>query len=301
MAFGLYIHFPFCRHQSAYRDFNAVRYDPGLEKLFYEALTIETDLVAQAYRDYDNQIGTVYIGGGTPSLTNLELFRNWLEQVRQLFAAGERVEFSFEISPESCSRELLQALLEFGVNRPVFGVQSFDARLLKLLGRKHTVHQVHEAIYYANALGFENYGCDLLYGLPGQTAKKLSDDLDQMTDLDPPHVSFNQLRIEPGTKLAEMIDLGNTKKPDQDFVRKLYQAGSEHFTEHGYERYEDGLFAKPPHECRYDMNVSNGGYFVGLGPSARSLMNGKRYANVANLHEYLNVLKSGRRPIIENR
>ena len=244
MPFGLYLHFPFCRHKCAYCDFYKEHYDSSLEARFYEALRIETDLAAASLRERDIRVATLYIGGGTPSLTSMEPFRAWLDQVRRLFGWERPIEFSFEINPESCSLGLLQALYELGVTRPVFGVQSFDDKLLKLLSRKHELRQVHEAVYLASALGFESFGSDLLYAMPGQTGKMLSDDLDQLTDLEPPHISFYQLTVEEGTELDRMVQRGKVKLPDQDFAQALYSAGYEHFKERGYERYEVCSFAK---------------------------------------------------------
>jgi oxygen-independent coproporphyrinogen-3 oxidase len=317
MAFGLYLHFPFCRHKCAYCDFYKESHDHVLETRFYETLHIETELAAYALREHDHQIATIYIGGGTPSLSDLDMFQSWLVQVHRLFGCRDDVEFSFEINPESCSRELLQKLAELGVNRPVFGVQSFDRKLLTLLSRRHELRQVHEAIYLANALGYDNFGCDLLYGLPGQTGKMLSFDLDQMIDLAPPHISFYQLTIEPGTELDRQAEHGNLKMPDSDFAQALYQAGREHFKENGYERYEICSFAKlgaltvpgppqaephlPEHACRHNMNYWTGGDYLGLGPAAHSFMNGRRFSNVANLYEYMEALEKGRRPTIEDR
>ncbi len=244
MPLGLYLHFPFCRHKCAYCDFYKEHFDVSLEARFYDALRIETDLAAESLRDHDSRIATLYIGGGTPSLTSTERFRIWLEQVWKLFGRESRIEFSFEINPESCSRELLQSLLELGVNRPVFGIQSFDRKLLNLLSRRHELRQVHEAVYLANALGFDSFGCDLLYAMPGQTGKMLSSDLDQLTDLNPPHISFYQLTVEEGTELDRMVERGTVTLPDQDFAQALYSAGYEHFKDHGYERYEVCSFAK---------------------------------------------------------
>ena len=300
MAFGLYLHFPFCRYKCAYCDFYKESHDRLLETRFYKTLYVETGLAARALHERDSQVATIYIGGGTPSLTDLDMLQSWLQQVRRLFECREDVEFSFEINPESCSRELLERLLELGVNRPVFGVQSFDRKLLQVLSRKHDLRQVHEAVYLANALGYDNYGCDLLYALPGQTGKMLSSDLDQMTDLDPPHISFYQLTVETGTELARQAERGKLALPDSDFAQALYHAGYEHFKENGYERYEICSFAKPGHECRHNLNYWTGGDYLGLGPAAHSFINGRRFSNVANLYEYMEALEKTRRPIVED-
>ncbi len=300
MALGLYPHFPFCRHKCAYCDFYKESYETPLEARYFKALRHETELAAESLRDENRRVTTIYLGGGTPSLANIELLSRWLNQVRSLFVVEPGVEFSLEINPDSSGRELLEQLSELGVTRPVFGVQSFDKRLLKLLTRQHHLRQVHEAVYYANTLGFETFGCDLLFGMPGQTGRKLSSDLDQMVDLEPPHISFYQLSVEPDTELDRMVERGRVKMPDSDFIHALYQAGFEYLTESGYERYEVCSFAQPGHECRHNLNYWTGGDYLGLGPSAHSFIGDRRYSIAPSLPEYLEALGRNHRPIIED-
>lgn len=300
MPFGLYLHFPFCTHKCDYCDYYKEVLDSDMERRFYDALKVETELAEHQAQDTDHQISTLYIGGGTPSLTSLGRFEEWLDHLSRFFVIPNDIEFSFEINPESCGRELLEALLKLGVNRPVFGVQSFNTRLLKMLGRAHNLRQTHEAVYFANALGYDNFGCDLLYALPRQTGKMLSSDLDQLVDLAPPHISFYQLTVEEGTALHRKTESGKLKLPSVDHARALYQAGFEKFTEAGYERYEVCSFAKPGHECRHNLNYWTGGDYIGLGPSAHSFLDSRRLFNKPSLGEYLSELKQGRRPQVED-
>lgn len=298
MAFGLYLHYPFVSHQSVTKGPALIPHDRSLEQRFYAALQLEAELAADAQRSHAHHIESIYVGGGDAAITDLRLFEEWYQLIAGLFMIKKPYEFSFSIDPQSCRREFMQALIKLGVNRPVFGVPTFSEELLKTLGRVYTLHQVHEAIYYANALGFDNYSCELRYGLPGQTGKMLSVDLDQITDLDPPHISFREFRVSLGSEMVAMIKSGDIKMPGHDFVQTLYQAGCEHLTECGYEEYLPGSFAKPGHECRYDLDRSNGGDFLGLGPSARSLMNGQRSSNVVGLDAYLDALERGHRPLV---
>ncbi|RME27610.1 MAG: coproporphyrinogen III oxidase family protein, partial [Candidatus Zixiibacteriota bacterium] len=227
MPFGLYLHFPFCRNRCSYCDFYKELYQAGLEKDFFDALAVETELVAEEYAALDNEIATIYVGGGTPSLVNLDFFATWLDQLRSLFYVGPEIEFSFENNPDSVTREKLLRLKELGVNRPVFGIQSFRPDLLKLLNRRHEPNDSHRCIYLANALGFDNYGVDIIFGLPKQNSEALSRDLDQIIDLAPPHISFYQLTVEPGTALADRVASGALKMPDPDFSFGLYRGGCE--------------------------------------------------------------------------
>ena len=137
MTAGLYLHFPFCRNLCSYCDFYKESFDSSLERSFYDALKIETELVAERLGGGRTTISTVFIGGGTPSLTALDLFADWLEHFRRYFDLPNGVEFSFETNPESVDADKLQFLKHLGINRPIFGIQSFNLSLLQLLDRRH--------------------------------------------------------------------------------------------------------------------------------------------------------------------
>jgi oxygen-independent coproporphyrinogen III oxidase len=298
MPFGLYLHFPFCRNKCSYCDFYKELFDAGIEKHFYEALRIETELCAEAYAATDPIISTIFIGGGTPSLTNIELFSEWLAQLKRLFRVPDEVEFSIENNPDSVNLEVLSAFKGLGINRPTFGIQSFNPHLLKLLNRKHNPDHSNKAVYLTNALGYTNFGLDLIFGLPKQTSDILSKDLDQLIDLRPPHISFYQLTVEPGTKLAERVASGSLKMPSQEFNLALYKGGCERMIEAGYVRYEISSFARPGFECKHNLGYWEGNDYLALGPSGHSFMAGQRFANVPDVAQYIKTLKQGKRPTI---
>lgn len=298
MPFGLYLHFPFCRNHCSYCDFYKELFDAGLEAQFYEALRIETELCAEAYGERDRKISTIFIGGGTPSLSKLEFLSDWLATVRRLFVVPDGIEFSIETNPDSVTLEKLTTFQQLGVNRPLFGIQSFNPELLKLLNRKHNPDHSYRAVYYTNALGFTNFGVDLIFGLPGQTLKMLSRDIDEIVELDPPHISFYQLTVEPGTTLARRVESGALIMPNQETSMSMYRGGIEKFAEAGYHRYEVSSVAKPGFECKHNLGYWEGRDYLGLGPSAHSFMNGKRFANTSSVSEYYKSLKAGIRPVI---
>lgn len=298
MSVGLYLHYPFCLARCAYCDAYKEIFDKSLEQRYFEALTIETDLVAADTADSIGRIDTIYIGGGTPSLVNLELFSDWLNQVKRRFDLADQIEFSLEMNPESVTSELMAELRGLGVTRPVFGIQSFNPDLLKLLDRRHNVRDSHQAVYLANALGFPGFGLDLIFGLPGQTSKMLASDLDQILELEPEHISFYELTIEPGTALAEKVARGSLKLPDDDFLYAQYRAGCDEMAEAGYTRYELSSFAREGHECRHNLGYWQGDNYIGLGVSAHSFVNNRRWANKPDLKDYINDLKQGRPPIV---
>ncbi|MBI5265914.1 MAG: radical SAM family heme chaperone HemW [candidate division Zixibacteria bacterium] len=298
MPFGLYLHFPFCRNKCSYCDFYKELYDARLEVRFFEALKIETELAAMAFGPFDREISTIFIGGGTPTLSNPDLLAGWLEQLRRLFIVPDGIEFSIENNPDSVTAEKLTTFRQLGVNRPTFGIQSFKPQLLQLLNRKHNPADSARSVYLTNALGYTNFGADLIFGLPRQTSKMLSEDIDELIDLDPPHISFYQLTVEPHTTLAERVQSGSLVMPDPDLSLALYRGGCARLAEAGYIRYEVSSFAKPGFECRHNMRYWDGSDYLGLGPSAHSFMIGQRFANVPDVEQYIHLLSQGRRPVI---
>lgn len=260
----------------------------------------ETQLMAQRYGRNGNMISTIFIGGGTPSLIDPELFTDWFNCLKDSFELSSDPEFSIECNPDSVSLELLTAFKELGVNRPVFGIQSFDAGLLKLLDRKHLRRDSYRAVYQTNVLGYHNFGVDLIFGLPGQTSGMLSSDIDELLELNPPHISYYQLTVEAETKLAQLVTMGKLRMPSDELIAAMYRGGAAKLVEAGYIRYEICSFAKSGQECRHNLGYWEGKDYLGLGPSAHSFIDGKRFANKANLSEYITILKENRLPSVED-
>ncbi len=298
MPFGLYLHFPFCRHECSYCGFYKESYDRSREREFYRALMKETELAAARFAAHDTQISSIFVGGGTPSLTSIELFSKWLNLLRRLFRVPEGIEFTIECNPESATLEALEAFRRLGVNRPVIGVQSFDVKFLSLLGRRHQPHDSQRVVYQVNALGFCNFGVDLIYGLPGQTSRMLSADLDQLIDLNPPHISFYELVVKEGTRLCDQVASGEVRMPDRELTRAMYHGGTTRLQDAGYVRYEVCSFAKPGFEGRYNSDHWDGMDYLGLGPSARSFMQGEQGINPSSLADYIDILAEGRLPAV---
>lgn len=295
MAFSLYLHFPYCRNKCSYCDFYKEKYDRDAEVRFYRALATETRLVSDQWNG-DRRIDSIFVGGGTPSLTSLELFADWLSLLEQHFQVDPDVEFTLECNPESVTVEKLRMLGELGVNRPTFGIQSFKPNLLKLLSRRHRPADSHRAVYWANALGFTNFGVDLIFGLPRQNSRMLTEDLSQLIDLEPPHISFYQLTVEPGTPLHRKVTNGTLRMIDDDLSLAMYRAGCEHLAAAGYHRYEVSSFAQPGFECRHNIGYWEGRDYLGLGPSAHSFVGSTRFYNVADVREYVTSLACGELP-----
>jgi oxygen-independent coproporphyrinogen-3 oxidase len=298
MSLSLYIHYPFCTNLCHYCDFYKEKYDAESEKLYCKAVETELLLSKETIDPDDRLIDTLYFGGGTPSLTNPRNIENLLKIIRKYFRLGANLEFSFEINPESIDSDKLISLKELGVNRPIFGIQSFQPKLLATLNRKHRLEDSFRAVYLARAVGFDNFGIDMIFGLPKQTSRKLSDDLNQLIELEPPHISYYQLTVEKETILDARIDAGKVKLPDADLMAAMYRGINAELAKHNYFRYEISSFALPGFECRHNMRYWEGGDFLGLGPSAHSFIGNHRFANSADLKTYIDKLSRRERPLI---
>ena len=292
MAVGLYLHYPnLTLHERQAASVNDSVSCPSADT-FFDALQTETRLVADTGANNDYCVNAIYIGGATPNVDDIDKLHRWLDRTKTIFAWDDPIELTIAIAPACCSRQLLEKLPTLGVTRLDFGIGSLDRRSLRLLGRKQTTHKVHEAIYLANALGFGSFGCDFVYGLPGQTGKLLSVDMDRITDLDPPHITITRW----DTNSERAADL-TVKPPIPEFVDTLRRAVVEHLSEIGYEEYAGDRFARADHQCRYDADRAAGEDYIGLGPSAHSLVRGQRSQNIPDLVEYIKALEQRRRPI----
>ncbi len=291
MSVGLYSCHPNLAHYKRVDTSVTPDVSPAAPAKFFDALHAETKLVAKTC--HDRRVSAVYVGGTTLGVDDLDQLSDWLDQVRDLFVPSEPMELTIAVAPELCSRQLLEKLLTFGVTRIDLGIGSFERRSLRLLGRKQTAHQVHEAIYLANALGFRGFGCDLIYGLPGQTGKLLSHDLDRIIDLGPPHISLKRWNVGSKQNLDLTVD-----PPKSEFVDTFQRAAVESLSEHGYDRYAGDQFARPDHKCRYHIDRADGGDYIGLGPSAKSLIGGQRSRNVSSVSEYIDTLAKSLRPLV---
>jgi len=298
MALSLYIHFPFCTNLCSYCDFYKVRHDENLEAEYFRALATELNLAADSIEPDKRKIETIYLGGGTPSLIEPALLEKLLSDLKSRFTFKPNLEFTLEINPESIDAERLTAYKELGVNRPVFGIQSFNIRLLKTLNRRHKLDDSFRAVYLARVLGLDNFGIDMIFGLPKQTGKRLSDDLNQLIDLSPPHVSYYQLTVEKNTPLEKKITGGKLRLPADDMTAAMYLAVNLECKKHNLHRYEVSSFALPGHECRHNLRYWEGGEYLGLGPSAHSFIENRRFANSPDLKLYFEKLSAGHRPLV---
>ncbi len=291
---GLYIHVPFCLRKCPYCGFYSTEQPHDMDS-FVNGLTKEIDLVTPPAEAFD----TIYLGGGTPSLLKARHITRILDHVSKRFAFTQDVEVTMEVNPGTVSLDCLNAFSGCGVNRVTLGVQSFDDRQLGFLGRLHLAQDAREAIGWVRDAGVENLGLDLMYGLPQQSPQHWLKDLTEAVTYQPEHLSCYMLTYEHGTPLDEWRRAGQFRPLPEEAVRDLFEVTVDFLDEAGYEQYEISNFSRGKafrsgHNQKYWCHTP----YIGLGPSAHSFVEPRRWWNHRSLKGYLRALRRGE-PAVE--
>lgn len=282
---ALYIHVPFCVRKCAYCDFASFSGCESQFDAYFGALNDEIESWRATLAE--REIHSIFFGGGTPSLPPAEHICRILEHVRSIARFAEDVEITIEANPGTLTPEKLAAYRASGVNRISIGVQSFDAELLKALGRIHTPGQAQEAVHMARSAGFENISIDLMYALPGQSLQAWQETLQTALALPICHISAYSLIVEEGTPMSERVERGEAVIPDDETVNEMQRCAIERFAQAGMPRYEISNFAQPGRESRHNITYWLGGDYLGLGSAAHSLVDGLRFCNPPEIEAYL--------------
>lgn len=274
MTKSAYIHIPFCKSKCHYCSF-----------VSFSDLSAKDDYVAalkcQIQAQYKGEgLDTIYFGGGTPSVLSVDDFNNLIA----LFNFNQDAEITVEVNPEGLEKDYLNALHKLGVNRISIGSQSFDDKILKLIGRRHTSEQIATAVGLAKKAGFANISLDLIYGLPTQTIKGFESDLLSIVDLNIQHVSLYGLKIEEGCYFDKV---GPDALPDFDQQADMYLNAVEILSGTGFEHYEISNFAKTGFVSRHNLNYWNNSNYFGFGLSASGYLDGVRFTNEIKLQNYI--------------
>jgi oxygen-independent coproporphyrinogen III oxidase len=296
---SLYVHVPFCAHKCEYCAFFSQAPSGEVVNRYVDALARELELVAPSVK-----LGTVFFGGGTPSLLNLAQWRKILETMERCGLLGAR-EWTVECNPATVSLDKARLLREFGVNRISMGVQSLDENLLERLGRIHTREMVFKSYDNLRRAGFENINLDLMFGIPGQTMAIWRETLREITAIGSEHLSCYEVIYEEDTPLFDQLQAGQFRVEDE-LAADMYEELIRFAGEKGFHQYEIANFARhfsggipeiPDRACAHNVNYWRGGSFVGAGPSASGYENGARTRNWANTTLYCEQLEKGRRAI----
>ncbi|MCX5903450.1 MAG: radical SAM family heme chaperone HemW, partial [Proteobacteria bacterium] len=287
---GLYIHIPFCKTKCPYCDF----YSETSTSLIPEWLRA-VKKEALLYRDQFSSFDTLYLGGGTPTVLDETELTSLMEYLFKTFRFAPDAEITIEANPNDITDEKLCALRASGVNRISLGVQSFDEQDVAFLRRRHTVEEAVSALALIRASGFASVGIDLICGIPGQTIAAWRATLKQAVSFQPEHISCYQLTMAEGTAFWEMQEKGLMRLPDEEESENLFLTTARFLEENGYLHYEISNFARGEenrsrHNQKYWQHVP----YLGLGPSAHSFQDGKRWWNVRSIKKYCASLEAGR-------
>lgn len=297
MRAGVYIHIPFCRSRCSYCDFATGMYESPLAERYVRALTKEIGGFASAA---NNEIDTIYFGGGTPSLLLPAQVETILSAVSKRFKVTAEVELTMEMNPGDLTPGILREFRRLGINRASFGAQTFDDRELKQLGRTHTAADIAQTYNHLREAGFDNINLDLIAGLPRQTLEAWTHNLDKALTLRPEHLSLYLLEVHEGTPLADQIKRGARPPPDDDLAAEMYRMMMEKVFAAGYGHYEISNFCLPGYESRHNSKYWTGAPYYGFGCSAHSYDGrARRWANQRDAARYLELIESVQSPVVE--
>lgn len=291
---GIYIHLPFCKRKCGYCDFYSVGADSKTIENYVRLLHEEIRLRKAAF---PYSVETIYLGGGTPSLVPSTLIERLIDRVRNTFQCQANMEISMEVNPGTVEKASWCAYQNAGINRISLGVQSFLDHELACLGRIHQAATAIQAYQDARDCGFDNIGIDLIYGLPGQTESEWKKNLQQAIELAPDHISTYCLSLSDTVPMAKKIHNGALPPLDEDLGAAFMELAHEFLTKAGYRHYEISNYAKPGFECQHNQIYWDGGPYLGLGASAHSFNEKRRFWNVANIMQYESLLEQEQLPV----
>ena len=272
---SLYIHIPFCNKICDYCDFTKLQYFRNFAVDYLKALKDEL----KSYKI--KNLKTIYVGGGTPTALEDDLFLELLQMIDPY--AKDVNEYTFEANPESLSLKKIKMLKEHGVNRISLGVQTTNDKILKAVNREHTFEQVKTAVKNLKENGIDNINVDLILGLPHSSKKILKEDLKNVLSLDIKHISCYGLTVNPHTALFNR----GFKEPESDVLRDFYDEVEQTFKENGFIHYEVSNWAKSGYQSEHNLTYWRNAQYYGCGLGASGYIKDIRYKNTVNLSQYL--------------
>ena len=293
---SFYIHVPYCVSRCGYCDFNT--YTPS--ELNGDLAQVSNGYIDQLIKEVDiagkrvsNEISTIFIGGGTPTLLDPIDFKRLLDKLQDKFGFKEGIEITIEANPDSVDSEKLEKLISIGINRISFGMQSAVPHVLKVLDRTHDPLNVERSVTAAKSAGFKEISVDLIYGTPGESIEDWKLSIQSALQLPITHVSAYALILETGTRLANQVKRKEYVIPDDGETAEKYLIADREFTKHGFSWYELSNWAKPGSECKHNLAYWRGDNWWGLGPGSHSHIDGERFWNIKHPNTYLSGLKEG--------
>ena len=294
--FSLYIHIPYCISKCPYCDFNSHVVAEIPEAKYVDALLRELEYYGEKQAWRGRTVQSIFFGGGTPSTFNPASIGKLLAWLTATFPINADCEITMEANPGTVDAANFAGYRDAGVNRISVGVQSFQPRLLKFLGRIHDADEAKKALNVVKQAGFENFSFDLIYANPGQTLAELANDLDTALEFHPPHLSAYNLTFEEGTPFHHEFRSGKMANLSEDQEIAMAELIEAKLCAAGLKRYEISNYARPWFQSRHNVNYWRAGDYLGLGAGAHSYrkmpdkVTGKRWSNEKNPGRYMNLV-----------
>ena len=288
-----YVHIPFCTQICYYCDFSKVFIKNQPVDAYLEHLIQET-------RSYEiGKLRTLYIGGGTPTALSAQQLAYLLTELPKVMDLSEVEEFTIEANPGDLDPDKIAVLKDSQVNRVSLGVQTFDNKMLKKIGRSHQEQDIYDNIRHLKQAGFDNISIDLIYALPGQTMDQVKENVAKAIDLDIPHMSLYSLILENHTVFMNRMRRGKLPLPKEELEAEMFEYIIDELEKAGFEHYEISNFSKPGFESRHNLVYWDNAEYYGLGAGASGYVDGIRYKNHGPIRHYLEAIEAGKARITE--
>ncbi len=288
-----YVHIPFCTQICYYCDFS---------KVFIKNQPVDSYLehLLGEYRSYDiHKLRTLYIGGGTPTALSAPQLETLLDGLTKNLDLSVLEELTIEANPGDLDADKIAVLKNSAVNRVSLGVQTFDDKMLKKIGRSHLEKDIYENIDRLKLAGFDNISIDLIYALPGQTMDQVKDNVAKAVALDIPHMSLYSLILENHTVFMNRMRRGKLPLPKEELEAEMFEYIIEELERSGFEHYEISNFSKPGFESRHNLMYWDNAEYYGIGAGASGYVNGVRYKNHGPIRHYLKAVEEGNARVTE--
>ncbi|WP_090498323.1 radical SAM family heme chaperone HemW [Pedobacter terrae] len=283
---GIYIHIPFCKKACHYCDFHfstSLKYADEMVEAICKEIKMKKDRIS-------GQVGSIYLGGGTPSILSEAALQKIFDTITQTFSVNANAEITIETNPDDLTAQKLKELKQLPVNRFSVGIQSFYDEDLTWMNRAHQAREAEDCIKRTQDAGFENLTLDLIYGYPLLTDQKWLNNIQKAIELEVPHISAYALTVEPRTALAHAIKNKKQTPVNDNQSAAQFVILMENLVNAGFEHYEISNFAKPGHYAVHNTNYWKGVDYIGIGPSAHGFNGQNRYMNPANNALYMETL-----------
>lgn len=294
MGVALYVHVPFCKSKCMYCDFCSYSGSEDMMMEYTRALCDEILLTCT-----NKSIKTIFIGGGTPTYLSLEAWELLSGTIKRLNVECD-CEFTVECNPGTIDELKLQLFKKMGVNRISIGLQAWQDRHLKRLGRIHTREEFVYSYNLIREQGFDNINIDIMFGLPAQSLEDLEETIMGVTNLTPQHISCYSLIVEEETPFGKLHKDGKLQLPEEEEERRMYERAVELLSEKGYKQYEISNFAKDGYKCRHNIIYWKLEQYIGCGAGAHGYLKGIRYRNEENIRKYIEAVSVSSLSVVES-